>query len=113
MAYKIGNHCLPSIVALSFLLYYQVSFGQYDFKPADEWLEKNLNALGRRAVMMVYKDGKNIYSHSLNDLSRKQEFVGKGIASRTGKSSEKVLRKNSDQSRMTMEMPPWLNLPML
>lgn len=37
MAYKTGNHCLPSSVALAFLLFYQVSFGQYDFKPADEW----------------------------------------------------------------------------
>lgn len=40
--------------------------------------------------MIVNIDGNIIYSHSLNDLSRKQEFVGKFITRRTGKDEEKV-----------------------
>jgi CubicO group peptidase (beta-lactamase class C family) len=110
MAYKINKYCLPSSILLCFMLFYQVGFGQYDFRPADEWLRKNLNDLGGRAVLMVYKDGKIIYSNSLNDLSRKQEFVGKLVARKTGKDKEQVLKDYNDQTRIPIaSCSKWLS----
>jgi CubicO group peptidase (beta-lactamase class C family) len=110
MAYKINKYCLPSSILLCFMLFYQVGFAQYDFRPVDEWLRKNLNDLGGRAVMMVYKDGKIIYSNSLNDLSRKQEFVGKVIARRTGKDKDQVLKDYDEQTRIPIaSCSKWLS----
>src|SRR4051812_25913937 len=73
-----------SAVAVS-LLIFQFSQAQYNFSKIDAWMQTNLEELGGRAVMMIYKDGKIVYSHAENDLSRKQKMVGKFIAKRQGK----------------------------
>ncbi len=48
-------------------------------------MKDNLEELGGRAVMMIYKDGKIVYNHAENNLSRKQKMVGKFMAKRQGK----------------------------
>ena len=77
----------------SLLLLFQVSFAQqYNFNQADNWLKKNLNKLGGRAVLVILKDGKIIYENAENDLSPKQKMVGKFIAKKQGKDPEQVLK---------------------
>ncbi len=63
-----------------FLLLFHISFAQPDFRKVDEWMQSNVKDLGGRAVLLVLKDGKIIYNHAENKLSRKQKFVSKIIA---------------------------------
>jgi CubicO group peptidase (beta-lactamase class C family) len=59
-------------------------YGQ-DYKKLDNWLEDNVSDMGGRAVLMIYKDGKIIYSNEVNDMSRRDKRKVKIIARRTDK----------------------------
>jgi CubicO group peptidase (beta-lactamase class C family) len=72
-----------SAVAVSLLLF-QVVNAQYDFRKVETWLKAHTRELGGRAVMMIYKDGKMVYSHAENNMSKKQKAVGRFIAKRKG-----------------------------
>jgi CubicO group peptidase (beta-lactamase class C family) len=48
-------------------------------------MDANVEKMGGRAYLMVYKDGKIVYSHAENELSRRQKLVGKFLAKRQGK----------------------------
>ena len=80
---KIKN-CLKGIVVLSFMLFFHVLNAQNNFTEVDNWMKDNLNEIGGRAVVLIYKDGKIIYSNSLNNLSEKQKRIGKLLAKRRG-----------------------------
>ena len=44
------------------MLLLQVSFSQYNFTKVDNWLSDNLKEIGGRAVLIIYKDGKLVYT---------------------------------------------------
>jgi CubicO group peptidase (beta-lactamase class C family) len=85
MSVFIKFNCIKVSAVAVFLLIFQVSYPQYDFSKIDSWMKNNVEALGGRAVMMIYKDGKIVYSHAENHLSRRQKIAGKFIAKRQGK----------------------------
>lgn len=58
---------------------------QNKFSKLDNWLTDNVSEMGGRAILMVYKDGKVVYSHAENDLSTRQKRIGKFVAKRQGK----------------------------
>ncbi|WP_311947334.1 serine hydrolase domain-containing protein [Mucilaginibacter terrae] len=60
---------------------------QYNFSKVDNWLEENTPDMGGRSVLMIYKDGKIVYTKSVNELTRRQKMVGKIIARRQGKAA--------------------------
>ncbi len=60
---------------------------QYNFSKVDTWLEENTHAMGGRAVLMVYKNGKIVYTKSVNALTRRQKMAGKFMARRQGKNA--------------------------
>jgi CubicO group peptidase (beta-lactamase class C family) len=84
MSQKMNQTCLKGISALVFLLFFQCGYSQYNFDKVEDWMEDNLKDLGGRAVMMVYKDGKMVYQHDENHLTKKQKIVGKFIAKKKG-----------------------------
>lgn len=84
MSQKVKRSCLKVITVLSFMLFFQVSYAQYNFDKVEDWMEDNLKDLGGRAVLMVYKDGKIVYQNDENHLSARQKRIGKFIAKRKG-----------------------------
>jgi hypothetical protein len=81
----------------SFLLLITTSsFAQHDFSKVDAWMDANVEKMGGRAYLMVYKDGKIVYSHAENELSRRQKLVGKFLAKRQART----------QIRMITPLPP-------
>ena len=58
---------------------------QNNFSKLDSWLADNVSELGGQAILMVYKDGKIVYSHAENELSTRQKRIGKFVAKRQGK----------------------------
>ena len=88
--------CRKFSLLLYCMLLFQVSGAQNDFGKVDNWLKNNLEELGGRAVLVIYKDGKVVYTHSENGLNKRQKMVAKFMAKRQGK----------DQSEMTEDLEP-------
>ncbi len=100
MTYKITGNCLRYMLFAAFLLILQVCEAQYEFSKVDGWLNDNLNELGGRAVLLIYKDGKIIYNKAENELSTKQKFMGKMVARKTGKEAAEVLKDYDSNSKI-------------
>lgn len=64
MAYGIDKNCLKGSSILIFMLFFQLSRAQ-DFTAADQFLQKNMKALGGELIVVVQKDGKPIYKKEL------------------------------------------------
>ena len=92
MSYKMQSICRISSLCISFLLLLQVGYSQYNFNKVDDWLTTNLKEIGGRAVLVIYKDGKLIYSKAENELSGRQKRIGKFIAKRQGKDADEMMQ---------------------
>ena len=79
MSYKMLSGCRIGSLFISFLLLLQIGYSQYNFNKVDNWLTTNLNELGGRAVLVIYKDGKLVYSKAENELSDRQKRIAKFI----------------------------------
>jgi CubicO group peptidase (beta-lactamase class C family) len=76
------------IVAIILSVTYGKARAQQDFKNVDAWLSGHTHEMGGRAILLVYKDGKTIYNHSVNDMSMKQKFVQRMVAKKQGKTAD-------------------------
>lgn len=61
---------------------------QQNFKKADAWLEKNVAAMGGRVILMIYHEGRIVYTHSANHMNIRQKIAGKLIAKKQGKTPD-------------------------
>lgn len=76
----------------SFLLLLLLGIGQdlwsqqpvTDPQKLDSWVDDHAREMGGRAILVIYKDGKLVYSHSANEMTRKQKIAGKWIAGKRG-----------------------------
>jgi CubicO group peptidase (beta-lactamase class C family) len=92
------------------LLFNCTVFCQYSFTNIDNWLQKNIKDLGGRAVLVIYKDGKLIYSHTENDLSRKQKIVVKIMARKQGKGADELMQDfNMNTRQRIASCSKWLS----
>jgi CubicO group peptidase (beta-lactamase class C family) len=110
MSHRFYKSCLYYSLILSFMLFYHAAIAQYNFSAADSWLEKNTKDMGGRSVLMIFKDGKLIYSKSVNKLNGKQKFVGKAIARKTGKNAAELLEDYSEDKKILIaSCSKWLS----
>lgn len=72
-------------VTLGLLLLTSVFCSSQSFSKIDNWLDKNAELFGGRVVLMVYKDGKVVYTQSVNQMTSRQKTAAKIIARRTGR----------------------------
>jgi len=72
MALFTRKTCLKGSLALTFLLFLQVTRAQLNIGAADSYLQKNQKAFGNEMVVMVNKEGKPLYKKELG-----KEFTGK------------------------------------
>lgn len=56
-----------------------------NFSSLDRWLDENVEALGGRAVFVIYKDGKLVYNQAVNEMSRRQKLRARILSRRTGR----------------------------
>ncbi len=76
---------LKNLLPAFCVLIASIAHCQSGFSSVDKWLADNAEKMGGRVILMVYKDGKIIYDHAENGMSRRQKMVGKFIAKRQGK----------------------------
>lgn len=55
-----------------------------DPQKLNNWLDNNAQAMGGRAMLAIFKDGKFVYRYAANEMTRKQKIAGKWIARRKG-----------------------------
>jgi CubicO group peptidase (beta-lactamase class C family) len=91
MALKSRRTCLKVSVLATFMLLLQSVDAQYNFSEVSNWLAENIPQMGGRGVLMIWKDGKVVFSESKNHLNARQKMVGKMMARRQGKDASEVL----------------------
>ena len=103
-------NCLKCTLILSFLLLLQAVRTQNNFGQVENWLSDNLEQLGGRAVLMVYKDGKIIFNKAENNMNGRQKMVSKFIAKRQGKDAAEINRDYASTSRIAIaSCSKWLS----
>ncbi|MFZ9718219.1 MAG: serine hydrolase domain-containing protein, partial [Chitinophagaceae bacterium] len=83
-----------------FLLFFQYAFTQTAFESVDAWLQTNIEQLGGRAVLMVYRNGEIVFSKSINQLNKRRQLAAKMTAGRLGKTAEAALEDFTPLTRM-------------
>ena len=63
------------------------------------WMQTNLKDIGGRAVLMVWKDGKVVYSNQLNDMNGKQKMIRKFISKRKGRDPKEAIQDFTTTTR--------------
>lgn len=110
MTFSFTKTCLYYSLILSFMLFYQSANAQYNFAAADRWLEQNTPQMGGRSTLMLFKDGKIIYSRSVNELTGKERFMGKIVAKRTGRDADQMLADFSEDHKIAIaSCSKWLS----
>jgi len=99
MTYKPCSNCRKFSLFAALLLLLQSAYAQYDFKQAEQWMKQELGSLGGRAVLVIYKDGKIVYSHAENDMNRRQQMMGKWMARKQGKSADDALQDFTENTK--------------
>jgi CubicO group peptidase (beta-lactamase class C family) len=77
------NKLTITIFFLFFLPALSVS-AQYHFEKADAWLSANVADMGGRALLVVYKDGKVIYTGTQTQMNMREKMVARMVARRNG-----------------------------
>ena len=110
MSAKTKLICLMGSLSLSFLLFFQSSLAQYDFNKVDTWVNDNLPDLGGRAVLLIYKDGKVVYSKAENNVTERQRKIATFLAKRKGKDADELLQDLTPSSRISIaSSSKWLS----
>ena len=92
------------------MLIYHAGFAQYNFDKVHNWIKDNLEELGGRAILMIYKNDKIIYTLQENNLNGKQKMAGKMIARKTGKNADEVLKDYNINSKIAIaSCSKWLS----
>lgn len=76
-----------TIITAALTLWCSIASAQNNFAKVDQWLTDNVSKMGGRTILVVYKDGKVIYTQAENEMSGRQKMVNKFLAKRQGKES--------------------------
>jgi CubicO group peptidase (beta-lactamase class C family) len=86
---KIGTDILGRLVMVLLLLSFFLSgSGQLSYNRLDAWMNANTKAMGGRAILVVFKDGKMVYSKSVNDMNNRQKSLNKYVAKKQHKEAD-------------------------
>lgn len=110
MTYKTKGNCLKCSLVVHFLLICLFAVAQDKLSTVDAWINKNLKDIGGRAVLVLYKDGKIIYSQSANEMSRRQKVLGKFMARKRGGNADAALQDfGMDTRQRIASCSKWLS----
>jgi CubicO group peptidase (beta-lactamase class C family) len=98
MSTKTWPYCRKFSLIGYFMLLLQVAGAQGKFAKIDSWVSNNLEKLGGRVVLLIYKDG-IVYSRSENGLTARQKTIGKLIARKQGKDPSEAIKDYSPTTR--------------
>lgn len=62
--------------------------GQQKFSKVDSWINQNTPDMGGRLMLLVWKDGKVVYSYTQSDMSMRDKMIVKLMAKKQGKTAD-------------------------
>ena len=65
---------------------------QQNFSAVDDWLRNNIHEIGGRGVVMVWKDGKIVHSHTENAPNMREKMAIRWAARKQGRDVEEELQ---------------------
>ena len=100
MSYKYSFFCRKFSLIAIFLLFLQTAGAQNNFSKVDAWLKNNMEDLGGRAVLVIYKDGHLVYDHAENaKLTPTQVSLIKILDKQKDKSNDDLLKPFADTTK--------------
>lgn len=76
---------LKHIFLFSAILLISTQLKAQDFSKVDAWLDGHARVMGGRVYLVLYKDGKIVYSKGISKLNAKQKILVKILAKKQGK----------------------------
>ncbi|WP_412469281.1 serine hydrolase domain-containing protein [Pedobacter sp. KLB.chiD] len=76
------------IVLILILAGSYITKAQRPFGKVDQWLTEQVSAMGGRLMLAIYKDGKVVYSHSVNNMGIKDRVLIRLVAQKQGKPAD-------------------------
>jgi len=90
---------------IGFALYGQ---GQNKFSRLDDWMEVNTRDMGGRAMLIVIRDGKVIYSKSVSEMNNRQKSLNKYVAKKQGREAD-MEAYHMDSRQLVASCSKWLS----
>ncbi|MEO6327901.1 MAG: serine hydrolase domain-containing protein [Ginsengibacter sp.] len=110
MSKNTASICLKCTLILSFLLLLQVGNAQNKFGKVQNWLNDNIEQLGGRAVLMIYKNGKIVFSETRNKMNKRQKILSRFIAKKQGKDAAEATHDYTAASKIAIaSCSKWLS----
>ncbi|MFM2145168.1 MAG: hypothetical protein RL732_4 [Bacteroidota bacterium] len=103
------NNCMKVTFLAGFLLFFQSAFCQFDLSGLDPFLQKNLKAMGGKAIGLVWNDGKVIYQKELGEDLTIKSPVAAGHCSQWLTAA--LVMSLVDQSKLKLDDPIGKYLP--
>ncbi len=83
---------------------------QQNFEKVDAWLHNNLHEIGGRGVIMVWREGKVVYSNAQNELNTREKMSMKWVAKKQGKEVNEALQDFNTLTQMPIaSCSKWLS----
>ncbi len=77
------------LILLSLLAVFFLSCqAQSSYNRLDDWMDLNTKALGGRAMLVIFKDGKIVYIKSVSEMNARQKSLNKYVAKKQGKEAD-------------------------
>ena len=100
MSVKQEFTCVKVSAALLFMLFFQLANSQTDFSGVDKKIDAAKKELGGNAVVLIYKDGKIIYTKALGEFTAKTQAP---IASCSKWLTAALVMSFVDQGKLSLE----------
>ncbi len=87
---------------------------QNSFSLIDKWLQDNIHEIGGRAVVMIWKDGKVLYSHTENNLNVRERMGVKWYSKKQGKEiNDEMQDFNLNTQKPIASCSKWLSAALI
>lgn len=85
---------------------------QYNFSKVDDWLKQNTSEMGGRSYLMIYKDGKFVYSNGVNDMNMREKWMAKKFAEKQNKNQN--IQSYTDTTKIAIaSCSKWLSAALI
>jgi len=88
------------------------SRAQSSFTKLDNWMESNTRFMGGRAILVVYRDGKIVYSKSVSEINQRQKSLNEYSARKLDQETD-LTEYSMNSRQMIASCSKWLSAALI